>query len=1197
MKNHVRIKSEYRASTNLIFDTETLSLIDGFIPTTPSLDIIEWLFHPSIYSDSTEKRAHLLTGAYGKGKSYSVLVTINVLRSILSEKDHSNLIEKISTQRKYLSEWIDEFKSKGRRLLPVVVNGGFSSLAISLSAALSEALEKYGFSDILPESSFSKALLYLKTWEEIYPEAYEKFFTLIKDEKSIFLQKIQTHDEQSLKDFIYYYPQVSNGSEFSIISDMQVAKDYQNVSQKLVQKGYDGIFVIYDEFSKFLESKKGIMTEADIRLLQDLAEVANSSGTSGQLHLLLISHKNPSNYFTDETTVHEWDAISGRFDSKELFGDEEQEYEIIQNILDVDSNFINTWVSNNTKGLDSLKIQCVAKRLFSEESFSRLCRTCYPLHPVVTYSLPRLSERIAQNERSLFSFLLAKEKGSLSDFLAHAKNNEPLKISYLFEYFQPLFRNAPHSSILFQLDIMVRNIQQRLQGKNELAIDVSKTIAMLIALNDPEHLPPTSESVQICYSLGSKNQSSTDISEAIRLLEEYGVLKISGLDGTFLPIAIDPKFFNEIRIRKERARPKFSLGMALEKLGYRKAFYPVLYNDTHCITRYFKLVFIDGSDYLYTKRLSSNNFKDGNGTVFAILTDEKQYDQISSVVNDVKLSPLACVVVPQQGFQYEKVIDCVIELQVVAEMLSMKTLKAEDEQVLQTLEQDARYSLDILLSPVLNPSDIGVDIYCHKGKIYISKPEDFILMLSDQMESVFKNTPIINRDDLNVDTLSAPARKSRDELIRYILKNDLDGLSKLSLTGQTHSFYRISCLNNGILYEDENLKKFVITINQAKNNCKFALEQIFKYYISSAEMEKSLAPLISLLREQSGQIGMKKGPLAIFLACVCAMYPQNLIFKRKGKESAVSPQLFVAIIEAPDDFSVCIKDWSSKQQNYVEELCQYFSIDSASSQTIENLAVAIQSWWNSLPLQVKNCSGYITSEGKLDKYPKEFHKIGKVIDAFDGNSFDFVMVKIPSSIGFKGAVDKKSAETLIQIITKISFVYERNYIAIKDFILSTLKASMEDYDFVTSLHAWIDKIPSGVELHCSHSTRYVMENLRQRTADEDSVFRMICMANAGVRFSDWTEPSLNTFVNSLQNVYEDVINTSLKDNYSDNKNLVKLEIFDENEERFELNFKIAKSIELYDMIYNELEDVISEYGSSLDRPEKNKILLDLILNS
>ncbi len=1196
MKNHIVIKSEYRASTNLIFDTETLSLIDGFIPTNPSLDIIEWLFHPSIYSNSSVKRAHLLTGAYGKGKSYSVLVTLNILRSILSEKDHGNLIKKISTRRKYLSEWIADYKTQRRRLLPVVVNGGFSSLAISLSSALSESLEKHGLKDILPESSFSKALYYLKTWKESYPEAYIKFFSLIKDEESIFLRKMQAHNEQSLNEFIFHYPVISNGSEFSIVSDMQVAKDYQNVALKLTQKGYDGIFVIYDEFSKFLESKKGIMTEADIRIIQDLAEVANSSGDLGQLHLLLISHKNPTNYFTDETTVHEWDAISGRFDSKELFGDDEQEYEIIQSILEVDVNYASAWQRENAKGLNALKTQCIAKGLFSEASFNYLSHACYPLHPLVTYALPRLSERIAQNERSLFSFLLAKEKGALCDYLEHTNHNYPLQLHYLFEYFQPLFRNAPQSSILFQLDVMVRNIQQRLHGKNELTVDVAKTIALLVALNDIEHFPPSIESVQMCFSLGSENESITQVNEAIRLLEAYGVLKISGIDGNFLPIAIDPKLFNEVRIRKERAKNRFSLGIALGKLGYRKAFYPVLYNDTHCITRYYKLVFIDGKDYLYNHRLSSSSFKEGNGTVFVILTDDNQYEQVSLNISSTNLNPLTCVLVPHKKFQYAKVIDSAIELQIVVEMLSLKNLKPEDEQVLKTLEQDSRYSLDILLSPFFEPSGKNIDIYGPEGKKCIQSGEDFTLLLSNQMKSIFKNTPIINRDDLNVDDLSAPARKSRDELIRYILEKNLDGISRLSKTGQTHSFYRVSCLNNGIIFEDKNLNKLVITIDQAINNCKYPLEQINKYFIAAAKEEKSLSPLISLLREQAGQIGMKKGPLAIFLACVCAMYPQNLVFKRKRKESAIIPQLFDAIIESPDDYSVCMKDWSSSQQDYIDELCRYFSIDSKSSQTIENLALALQAWWNSVPLQVKNLSGYINSLGALETYPSIFFKFGKVIDSFDGNSFDFIMMKIPSSVGIKGVVDKKSAKILLTLISNLSSVYHKNYIAIKDYILTIFEASTETLDFVTSLHAWIDKIPSGVELHCSHTTRYIMENLRQRISDEDTIFRMICMANAGVRFSDWNEYSLNMFINSLQKVNEEVINKSLQNNLTNNKNLVRLEIYDENEEKFELNFKIAKSIELYDMIYNELEEIIQEYGSSLEQPEKNKILLDLILN-
>lgn len=44
-------------------------------------------------------------------------------------------------------------------------------------------------------------------------------------------------------------------------------------------------------------------------------------------------------------------------------------------------------------------------------------QACYPLHPVSTFILPRLSERVAQNERTLFTFLSANGTSTLPAFL------------------------------------------------------------------------------------------------------------------------------------------------------------------------------------------------------------------------------------------------------------------------------------------------------------------------------------------------------------------------------------------------------------------------------------------------------------------------------------------------------------------------------------------------------------------------------------------------------------------------------------------------------------------------------------------------------------------------------------------------------------------------------------------------------------
>lgn len=45
-----------------------------------------------------------------------------------------------------------------------------------------------------------------------------------------------------------------------------------------------------------------------------------------------------------------------------------------------------------------------------EEGIDRVIYDCYPLHPVSTFILPRLSERVAQNERTLFTFISADRR-------------------------------------------------------------------------------------------------------------------------------------------------------------------------------------------------------------------------------------------------------------------------------------------------------------------------------------------------------------------------------------------------------------------------------------------------------------------------------------------------------------------------------------------------------------------------------------------------------------------------------------------------------------------------------------------------------------------------------------------------------------------------------------------------------------------
>lgn len=113
------------------------------------------------------------------------------------------------------------------------------------------------------------------------------------------------------------------------------------------------------------------------------------------------------------------------------------------------SEFCQTYAGN----FDSIVRRYEAHPIFSEmgaNAVKNIVGSCYPLHPVSTFILPRLSECVAQNERTLFTFLSAKGTSTLPSFLEtyDDKKFSVITPDLIFDYFEPLFKKEPYSSEL-----------------------------------------------------------------------------------------------------------------------------------------------------------------------------------------------------------------------------------------------------------------------------------------------------------------------------------------------------------------------------------------------------------------------------------------------------------------------------------------------------------------------------------------------------------------------------------------------------------------------------------------------------------------------------------------------------------------------------------------------------------------------------
>jgi len=206
--------------------------------------------------------------------------------------------------------------------------------------------------------------------------------------------------------------------------------------------GYAGVVIIADEFGRFLDQLHNASVRQNLALSQDLAELS-SRVRQGELHLFVVLHQNFEDYAVGITSRErtEWGKIQGRFRQLVLSEDPDNLYDLLARCINVDSRVAP--LAERVMGEAWELVKDFAPFGRSPRQWKSRLPLLFPLHPLTVYSLPRLSSRLGQNERTIFSFLLSDEPNSFGGFLRRAHGNEGsllLGLDWLCDYF--LFNHA-----------------------------------------------------------------------------------------------------------------------------------------------------------------------------------------------------------------------------------------------------------------------------------------------------------------------------------------------------------------------------------------------------------------------------------------------------------------------------------------------------------------------------------------------------------------------------------------------------------------------------------------------------------------------------------------------------------------------------------------------------------------------------------
>ena len=1204
LNNKIEVAKGFQTSVNIAYDLHDDNKAASFIPTMSSLDIIEEVLLST--APTSTDRARILIGAYGRGKSHIILV----LLSMLFKKDkslYSQLLEKMKAYNPELYDYTEEYLNSSRKLLPIVVSGSSSSLTQSFLFALQQALNNENLNDIMPDTHFTASINAIESWRTDYPETYEQFESELEMPVDQFILELKEYNVEAYEKFLELYPKLTAGSTFNPFLGFDVVELYEKVVDKLTSKGYEGVYIVYDEFSKYLESSIGNATISDIKLLQDFAEKCTRSGKK-QMHLMLICHKDIANYIDNQLPkekVDGWRGVSGRFKHTNLHNNFAQMYEIISAVIKKDATFWDEFITEHKAQFEELESRYTSNGLLdgsSQEGIKSAIYGCYPLHPVSTFILPRLSEKVAQNERTLFTFLSSEDKHTLSAFLKIAEGAFPmLTPDYLYDYFEPLFRKEPYTSDIHKTYRLTANVLQKVED-GSIHAKIIKTLSLIYIVEQFEKLPPVYDVIVDAYRdvVGDTKVISEALTELVNkecivyLKRSNNYLKLKESSGVDVP--------QEIAKKIESNRATLSVRDILNKSAFDSFMYPTRYNDEHEITRYFDFVFISSKEFWAVDNWDLKIEETlADGVVYAIVPENaSDIKNIGKALLDgngkndriVFCVPKKYVDIEKIAFEYKAVQD-------------LKALVVDDEVLSDEYDiyiEDLEEVIGSYIYSYARPENGGADYYHNGEKKSIFRKAQMSALLSDICEMLYPHSPVINNESINKNVLPTVAINSRSKLLSGLLNTSLEPNLGLSGTGQDVSIMRSTLLQTGVI---ENISSEPsINLQPQDDNVRFMLHTIQDFFArAGVNGEQNLGDLYELLTSHKNGIGLKLGVIPIYIATVLHLHRNNIVIKRGTVEQKLSADLLNLINDAPQNYSVVLENWNEDKANYLAQLEQLFEKHIHEQEKVYNsfayIVQAMCRWYMSLP-----------------KYSKELTKVYKGLDAKE--QFKNVSLSHKKFVSSLKQLDINPRDYLFEKLFEI-YGYSEFNVDVIDNIIQTKKEYDEAVDslikvlvndvkvvfapngnprgsLTSIVKDWYGELKETTTQHLFiHNENRILEMMQSITNDEKAFVQRIAKAITGLRVEDWNDKVIVSFIDELtafKQTIEDFNSQSeqsidLGDTYklvtttSDGKEVVK-------------SFSRSEYSDRAKLLYNDILNSIDEMGQAITDQEKRQILFEIL---
>ena len=1173
-------ENEYTYSANIQFDIESDTKLLRFIPNETTIKLLREYFTDMVRAKPFN-HARILYGSYGTGKSHFLTILSQILgKSFVDGVAYSTFVARIREYDDALANdieaYINTVERKPLLIVPIVFD--FEDFDRCIYFSLKKKLDALGYK-ISYKTFYDQAEALLSQWQE-REESSSRLDDVCK-KAQINLAELQkglaSFDPRAEKSFDKLFTGMTFGVKY--------VYEVSNVSETLKQANiaiadaYSGIVFVFDEFGRYIEDN---IKSIKVKSVQDLAECCDHC--DGNNHIVLVSHKEISQYTQryGKTIAAEWKKVEGRYKANSINNRQDQCLSLIRSILIKNEP---AWQCFKTEYSDQLN------RMYSEAmdfkgflvDVSREDNPFeggFPLNPIALFALDRLSKKVAQNDRTFFTYLASKEENSLYRFLISHELSEFhfVGISDIYDYFEPSIKAVQSDdSYEWYKKLQTAFAKNRCDAFDDSPeVKILKVIATIGIVNDSSALVADKRTI-----ISTIDCPKDVLGNAIDALCDKKIIKYSGtydryefFDASIFDVAsmIEEE---SIRISEE------AVIKALNDNFVKFVLYPNAYNRTYKISRVFIPVFATFED-LPRKTLTNKlgAYYDGVLVMLIGSSDVSAADIIEAAQN------LSRSVIWVNN-------NCSALVELVKKYIAAQYIETQKARYVErdpAFEKELQYHMREMTAEI----DLAIDdwkriksediyVICNgELKDGITSLNQVAELASDVMFEVYPKTLLVNNELINKNSISGSITSAKKNAIRAILNsepaNTYFGLQYLS---PDYIAVRSVLAKNGFITADE--CDSVNTLPSGEQP-QIALKKFLEEVIGQAK--KGTVEFSKVYSElKNPPYGLRDGYLSMILAYVLFPYKKSLIVSSHGTEQEISAELFDEIIKRPEDFNFTVADWNEEQLVYINQLEKLFSGFIDKTLLSKNRLKAI---YNAMMAHYKGVSKFARTTGCYVSEQTKAYRTMMEKSYSSYSKFFFNKVKLFAGNYF-GSIDaiSSSKEELDDAVNKLCRDL-KYYLC--DILSADAEVCLAETFHKEYMDSWVNKRQKAFDYYTNAFLDYVA-NMALDNSDQDIISKLAKLL-AGIELSYWGDKHIVDFKSRLEEVIIKLNNYAASSELQGSE--TKMTLTTASGEEKTVVFDNTGLSDLSVTIKNKITSTFTNFGLSVSYDDKAQILLSLL---